>query len=340
MKFGVIVYETTENIGDDIQSYAAMQFLPQIDYFIDREHMNTFQTENDEPVAVIMNGWYMHNKYNFPPSQIIYPYLTSMHIATNDYHFHNSIRFLDGIGGDFLRTFAPVGARDLHTVEVFKKMNIPAYFSGCLTLTLPKQKIIEKQKKYICLVDLTPEVEKKIIETLNCSDIDIKIMTMERSKLRTDWEKNYTSKKNEIENLLSIYQNAKCVITSRLHVSLPCLAMETPVLTIYNPKDPRFLGLTDYLNIVSPDDFLSNNYNFNFVNSTKNKTNHLEIKKTLTDQCNKYVETAKKLDHIPKTLPYNVNQAHEWQLNLINKYNSYQSKVDALIKLRNNINNI
>lgn len=36
-KYGLIVFKNTDNIGDDIQSYAQSQFLPHIDYVIDRE---------------------------------------------------------------------------------------------------------------------------------------------------------------------------------------------------------------------------------------------------------------------------------------------------------------
>ena len=43
-------------IGDDIQSYAAKQFLPTIDYVIDREALDTFDSHG-EVVKAIMNGW-------------------------------------------------------------------------------------------------------------------------------------------------------------------------------------------------------------------------------------------------------------------------------------------
>lgn len=42
MKYGVIVYRDSWNIGDDIQSYAASKLLPRVDEYIDREHLNTF----------------------------------------------------------------------------------------------------------------------------------------------------------------------------------------------------------------------------------------------------------------------------------------------------------
>ena len=34
MKYGLIVFKETENIGDDIQSYVAIKYLPKIDYYI------------------------------------------------------------------------------------------------------------------------------------------------------------------------------------------------------------------------------------------------------------------------------------------------------------------
>ena len=40
MKFGLVVYKQTDNIGDDILSYAGSRFLPQIDYVIDREQLD------------------------------------------------------------------------------------------------------------------------------------------------------------------------------------------------------------------------------------------------------------------------------------------------------------
>ena len=63
MKYGILLNNRTDNIGDDIQSYAACRFLPSIDYYVDRENLDTFgYGEIEEPVTVIMNAWYMYNK--------------------------------------------------------------------------------------------------------------------------------------------------------------------------------------------------------------------------------------------------------------------------------------
>lgn len=78
MKYGLLYYKGTDNIGDDIQSYAASRFLPKIDYMIDREKINEFVPQEKEYVKTIMNAWYVHDKFNFDISPYIYPLFISM----------------------------------------------------------------------------------------------------------------------------------------------------------------------------------------------------------------------------------------------------------------------
>ena len=82
MKYGLIVFRETENIGDDIQSYAALKFLPKVDYYVEREHMDTFVPNNKEYVRVLMSGWFLHNKDNFDFSPYIYPFFISTHLSS------------------------------------------------------------------------------------------------------------------------------------------------------------------------------------------------------------------------------------------------------------------
>jgi len=123
MKYGVIAHTTTKNIGDDIQTYAATKLLPHVDYYITRESIDKFSSENNEPVSVIMNAWWMWSKWNWPPAECINPLLVSMHV--NDYRpIHNNgtpVRredWLGGIGGDYLRAYGPVGRRDRYSTEL------------------------------------------------------------------------------------------------------------------------------------------------------------------------------------------------------------------------------
>jgi len=72
MKFGLVVCSSTDNFGDDILSYASYRFLPKVDYIIDRENADTFIPDSKEAVSAIFNGWFLHNKFNWPPSEYIY----------------------------------------------------------------------------------------------------------------------------------------------------------------------------------------------------------------------------------------------------------------------------
>lgn len=101
MKYGVIVYRNTRNIGDDIQSYAASKLLPQVDYYIEREQLDTFRPKEDEPVNAIMNGWFMYNKLAWPVSPCINPLYISMHFWKNDALGIDS-SFLKGLEGTML----------------------------------------------------------------------------------------------------------------------------------------------------------------------------------------------------------------------------------------------
>ena len=195
MKFGVVIHKPTMNLGDDIQTYAAAKLLPHVDYQIDREYISDFKSENDEPVAVIMNAWWMWKKWNWPPADCIIPKLLSMHI--NNY----------GV-----------------------EQGIDCYFSGCLTLTIPKQEKTEDAGTYVCLVDLNDKIRAKAMEYLKDTGLEIRVISH-----NCDYRKSnatFEERMAKAEEILTLYQNAKFVITRRLHVTLPCLALETPVLSI------------------------------------------------------------------------------------------------------------
>ena len=114
MKYGIMYYKYTDNIGDDIQTYTALRFLPHIDYQIDREDLNCFIPNKKEFVATIMNGWFLHNKAAWPPSPYIYPLLLSMHFTCQE-KIDVGEKYLQGLGGEYLQKHQPIGVRDAET---------------------------------------------------------------------------------------------------------------------------------------------------------------------------------------------------------------------------------
>lgn len=325
MKYGVLIHKYTHNLGDDIQSYATSLFLPSIDYIVDREELDTFQSDNDELVAVIMNAWYLLKKWNWPPAKCIIPKLTGIHFAASSIERYGTTlqyEFLEGIGGEWLRSYGPVGFRDTNTLELCKKYDIDGYLSGCITLTLPKQKKIENEKKYICLVDLPFKIERKVKRMAKRKHLEVKIMS---HFLTYDSDKmSWDERKKKVEEVLTIYQNALCVVTNRLHVSLPCLAMETPVLCIKKDikENDRFSPYNEFLHYVSAKDFLTGKYNYDISNPPKNKDTYKEMRQNIIDDVNAFIkytqdESMTKEDYIK--IKYTDIERMKWQ-NKLMKY--------------------
>ncbi len=277
-KYGVIFYPQTDNLGDHIQTYAAACRLPHVDYVIDRENMDLFESNDHEPVSVLMNGWYMHNKANFIPSRDINPLCLSMHFSKYDY-FEIGYDFLDGEGGKWLKRHEPIGCRDEASVTACEERGIKAYFSGCMTLTLPTPPKTEDRGSYLCAVDLGPEEEASVKQLAG----KIPVISVTHT-IKEQGAAEFQSAMQLAEEHLRLYANAKCVFTSRLHCALPCLAMGVPVVLVNDAKkdDPlRFSSFIQLLRVVSPDALRLGDLPFDPLHPSPNPTQYLRIREDL-----------------------------------------------------------
>ena len=309
MKYGLVTFKETENIGDDIQSYVAIRFLPKIDYYIEREKLDLFIPKAKEKIVTIMNGWFLHSKINFPPSPYIYPIYISTHFSAYNSGGIES-QYLGSYTKKILSKNAPIGCRDTNTMKLLDKNGIDNYFSGCLTLTIEKDKNIKK-KRQICLVDIDEEVEKQIIEKYGKSyEIIKKTHTLNKEKnILLSWEERFKN----VKSLLDIYQSSKIVVTSRLHCALPCLALETPVLLLYD-EDKVYTKdrLSDYAKIVhhlSTKEFLYNNGIEELDKITDNPTDYHKIRKNIIKLVNEKIKITKEqiekgYDELPELEDY------------------------------------
>lgn len=144
------------NIGDYVQALAASQFLPKIDGFLDRDE--DLKTYKGEKCKIIMNGWYMHDPVNWPPSEDILPLFVAFHLNST---VEKEMMTPESIA--YLKSKAPIGCRDNRTMRLLQDAGIEAYFSGCLTLTLGQtyktsdknEKIYIVDPSYSCVCTLT-----------------------------------------------------------------------------------------------------------------------------------------------------------------------------------------
>lgn len=274
--YGVSAYTMGDNLGDEIQSIAASYFLPKIDYFIDRE--NITKKLSNEKIKLIMNGWYMHDHKQWPPADNIDPLLISVNLSNKKF----CQNLFSSKNRNYLLEHGPIGARDLYTLKLLQEQNIPSYFSGCLTLTLPKNEHIVKQD-YICCIDVTKEIVDKIKKNTNKKVFEFS-SNFSRQYL------NCSEKFKYALGLLKAYQSASCIITSRLHAAMPCLALETPVLLVrdFEKHDGRFDGLEELVQKADNKFYLNNLDYFNINNPPPNSDKYVTYRQTLIEKCESF----------------------------------------------------
>ena len=124
MKFGIPFYFGGDNYGDDIQSVAAMDLLDKVDFFLNRENLSN--PEYCDTIKFICNGWFMHNPDKWPPATNLIPLFISFHVTNwNDSYK----KIINKNLYNYYKKYEPIGCRDLYTLNLFKKINIKAYFS-------------------------------------------------------------------------------------------------------------------------------------------------------------------------------------------------------------------
>lgn len=288
MKYGLVIFKKTENVGDDILSYAAERFLPSTDYVIDREAMDTFCPETKEKVAVICNGWFLHAKTHWPPSPFIHPLFVGIHFSEGYSGRGAEFTYLDEMGAAYLREHGPIGCRDNSTLDLMEKRGISAYFSGCLTLTLGQFPDVPKSHK-IVLLDVDEDIRQKAVELFGEDHLQCESHLLEKSQKNLDWG----VRRSRVERYLKKYQAADMVITTRLHGALPCLALGTKVLLIIDDKDPdtvsRMGSYLEYVPTCSKDMF--SRFTLEDISNIENPDAYKVICQKLRDICTTFVET-------------------------------------------------
>lgn len=331
MKQALLIYESINqyfNIGDYIQSLAANQFLYDEPIFINREKLSRY---DGEEVKLIMNGWFLHQPKNWPPSYIIKPLFVSFHLNSTAYEILESNEVIE-----YFKKNEPIGCRDLNTMHKLKEFNIEAYFTGCLTLTLGERyKSVEKTNEIIfvdpyfeinfklknilksisnilmqgmSMIKLNRKLNKKfsiknIIKTTFFYQNYLKLLNKEQilnAKFTHHYlpENQFSSEKEKFEYaqiLVDTYSKAKLVITSRIHCALPSVGMETPVIYInkLNDEEISTCRLDGILEFLNVVNYSNGIFTSNDVNINKIKDLNIRNKDSYTTYKDRLVEKCK-----------------------------------------------
>ncbi len=270
MKYGLLKYTDRSNLGDEIQSLAAQQFLPRTDAYYDREQLHKVNSE--EPIRLLMNGFFLSNAGNWPPSDCIEPVFISFHIDNVA-----EKKLLSKASLDYLKQYQPIGCRDTYTRDILRNAGVDAWFSGCLTLTMKNQ--CKERTDEIVLVD----VPKPALESIP-KDIQQRAVMISHSKKHH--KSKYTNDFDKAQELLDLYRRCKLVITRRLHAALPCVAFGTPVYVVHpNIDDRRFTGVSDWFRLYSVDEFRKAVHHIDFENPEPNPVAVGNLAERLAEKC-------------------------------------------------------
>lgn len=286
------------NLGDYIQSIAAMQFYEKIDSFIDRDSYSSYGGKNK--ARLIANGWYCLNDCHiFNP--LLEPLLISVNISSVSKKAN-----LNEILKNW-KQFQPIGCRDKKTLNFLQSNGVESYFSACLTTTLKKS---NQPRKGLVISDLPFDesllkrifpINRKIKAIFNefkyREILDLYIdKTCINSKqvsyvthefpLNTSHQERFRA----AQQLIDTYSGAELVLTSRIHAALPCLALGTPVILIVNKRDPdRYEGLEDLFNhIYLYENIISILTNQN--GAVVNPDNYLRFASLLENKCKEFMQ--------------------------------------------------
>lgn len=271
--YGILGYDHStaitrkSNTGDEVQALTGLQFLPYNDVILDRNSWKvapkasrcTFNatTENDvnkrrlliqgkrcsiptgnASVTAFLNAWYGRRRQYWPPPPAIDPLLLALYIGPMFQGHAQSQR-----GSAYLRARGPVGARDTATLAFFQKIGVPAYMSACATLLFRRSYMPRGMTSY------SVDVDDGALRLLLPDDVRTNLTKVTHYHPE-DTRFDRTSRYERALEMISLYERARFVITSRIHVALPCVALGIPVIFVHSSRLPggggnRTAGLTD-----------------------------------------------------------------------------------------------
>ena len=277
----VLSYPRSNNLGDLIQSLAAKQFLNKSTVVeLDRDKLNKYKGEK---LALVMNGWFIENSENWPPSEKIDPLFISFHlnpIATKG--------ILSDKGIAYFKRHQPIGCRDHFTQNLLSRLGIDTYYSACLTLSLKRQDYVSEDTKregihvISAFERLNPKndsIQKglfmQILQNIKKPYKSKKYKSalkrlesfLKRQNDQVYWSsqllepKNYSQQERLDRAVLQLKNiaTARLVITSRIHTALPAVAFGTPVLFLSDGLEhvnhkSRLEGMEHFFPILSSKD--------------------------------------------------------------------------------------
>lgn len=211
MKSALYSY-STPNIGDDFQSYVMAGITGQPDIWIDRDQAARY---DGEECQIIANAYMAIEA--FPISPRIHPHFVAIHLGGME-------KPLEPCKLEYLRAntaeSGPIGCRDMDTFRYLERLNLPCYFAGCPTVLCDPVPGIATED-FILFADVDPLMFGHLNRQQDVQWITQRVATGDRAARQSLCQFRH-----------QMFSAARLIVTSKIHVALPCLGMGKPVIFV------------------------------------------------------------------------------------------------------------
>lgn len=254
MKFGKYTYSNTHfrNIGDSMQIialeniYAKMGIDEDCIISIRIDDLSSYDGESIvlPIVSVLLDANGIRQAYELFSEKILPVYISYVRFCK-----------LTIQEAEFLKQYEPIGCRDQFTYDECRRFGINAYLNGCITATLPLRTNSElKNGGKVFFVD----VEKDLMQYVPKGILKDAVM---KSHLIL----NNPDDCDELEEAKKQYQiykdEARLVVTLRLHCASPCMAAGIPVILARNAFTTTLSWIDRLIPVYTHEEFKSIDWN-------------------------------------------------------------------------------
>lgn len=244
------------NIGDYVQTLAVRNALSRVcpghafEYW-DRDNLLNYFPGDEHSRICVMQGFFPKNVCDLP-NKYIFPIFIGFHLgATTSLQYPDEPLGSEKIWRSFIRRFPTyfrnksVGCRDHRTELYLRSLGIDTYFSRCLALTFPlREKEPPESRVFVsCSPNLQVVVNKVLPREMRdicvaCSP-EYNVYGVREAPFQ---ELDFIDLVPYAERYLQRFKDeATLVITDRVHVAGPCIAMGIPTIIIRRGGgDPRY----------------------------------------------------------------------------------------------------
>lgn len=315
MRYGVIWHPDSRNLGEDIQALAAGGLLPRIDLALDGERLDEAPPPGED-IIVLLGGHVMRRRFHWPPHPSLRPVCLGAHLSRED-AWGTRLDNLEGLGLDYLRSLGPIGCRDDATAALLNGMKIDSYVSCCLTLTLTRPADVPRRGRYICCVDVPERAVESLRRYEKAEHMEIREMTHHLPPEAAG--EDFATRMARARETVRTYAGAAWVVTRRLHCALACLALEVPVLLLYNSgyEDPRrFSPMDGLFSVAAVEDFIASVNRSGFPALAENPGKYMSWRRLLKEKAAEGIARAAAAP--PRVIP-SPEEAARWQRRVLDE---------------------